>query len=444
MIVKLALSIYHLLTSCFFGVIFLPLWTYLFFVGDKERVLRQRMGHYPRKLSEALKSAPRIWLHAASVGEVKAAISIMAVLKRDLPGCGLVLSTFTAQGYKSAKTLVGQNPVLADTVCVIAPIDVVWVVRRVLLTFKPDVLAFLETELWPNLIFQAHMLGIKTVLINGRISDRSINRYLKIRPLIKGVLSTMAGFSVIGEIDAERFGRLGAPDNRISVGGNAKFDLLELPDMVLRDRLRVLYGLKGCEPVFVAGSIRGDEDELMLAAFGQVKLLIPETIMILAPRHLNRIERIEARLREQGLAFQKRSALDGNNKTRQAQVIILDTIGELHQTYGIASVVFCGGSLVPLGGQNILEPAAWGKPVLFGPSMGDFKEARDLLVDAGGAVEVTDADDLAGHLADLLKFPDKAQKMGQLAQTAVMSNKGAAQKHADIIMAAVNGKIDPA
>lgn len=435
---NIALGLYRLLTSGLFWVMFLPFWVYLRFAGQHGRTLSQRLGRYAPELPRAVKGAPRIWLHAASVGEVRAAIPIMAVLKKRLPGCGLILSTFTAQGRISAKALVAQNPVLADTVCIMAPIDVVWVVRRALLTFKPDVLAFLETELWPNWLFQAQQIGIKTVLINGRISDRSIRNYLKIRPLIKGVLSPMAGVSVIGDIDAERIGRLGAQADRITVDGNAKFDLLKPPDMALRDRLRALYGLSGTEPVFVAGSIRGDEDEMMITAYRQVKARIPETIMVLAPRHLNRIERIEARLRRQGLAFQKRTALEGANARRHTQVIILDTIGELQQTYGIASVVFCGGSLVPLGGQNLLEPAAWGKPVLFGPSMGDFKEAKQLLISAGGAVEIEDTDDLARHLIDLLTSSEKARQMGQCAQAAVMSNKGAAKKHAAVIMAAAN------
>jgi 3-deoxy-D-manno-octulosonic-acid transferase len=299
---------------------------------------------------------------------------------------------------------------------------------------KPDLLVCLETELWPNWLMIAHHMGIKTAIVNGRISARAIKRYRIIRPLMKAVLGSMNAFSMIQEVDARRVREIGAPPGKIRVNGNAKYDLLLRqagPDQT--QYWRKIFGIKKNEPIFLAGSTRHSEEEIILDAYQKVIRSAPDTLLILAPRHLERTRHIEKIFKSRGLCCQLRTCLENNGTNRTAPVIILDTMGELQSLYSIATVVFCGGSLAPLGGQNILEPAVWAKPVLYGPYMEDFLDARSLLENTGGGVEVKDGNDLAEKVLFFITRPDQAKKTGDSARKAVEMNQGAAQKHAEVI-----------
>jgi len=402
---------------------------YALITGRHLRSIPQRLGLYSRRRASGLSGKPRIWIHAASVGEIRAAAAIIPPLLASMPECGLILSTVTDQGYELAHAGLGSK-----ARCIYAPIDLYVPVRKAFSAFKPDIFVCIETELWPNMLAEAHRRGIKTALVNGRISDRSIKRYLWIRPLMRAALKTIQVFSMIGQADAHRIRQLGAPPDRVSVNGNAKFDVaINLQDMTVESKLRRRYDLARHAPVLVAGSTRGSEEEIILDVFEKTIKACPDLFLIIAPRHVNRSRHIEALVKARGFSCQLRSELNEREQTRRAPIVILDAMGELPETYSIASVVFCGGSLVPKGGQNILEPAAWAKPVIYGPSMEDFLDSKELLDQTGGGIQVADGDQLAERALYLLANPGKAAQVGAQALEAVRSNQGAAAKHAAAI-----------
>ena len=408
-------------------VLFSPLFgLYALITGRHRRSIPQRLGLYSRRLLSGLSAKPRIWIHAASVGEVRAAVAVIQPLVALTPECSLILSTVTDQGYELAIAALGSK-----ARCIYAPIDLYFSVRKAFSTLKPDIFVCIETELWPNMLAEAHRRGVKTALVNGRISGRSIKRYLLIRPLMRAALKTIQVFSMIGHADAQRIKLLGAPPGRIAVNGNAKFDVaIDHQDMAVKTELRRRYDLTDHTPVLVAGSTRGPEEEIIMGVFEKIIKDYPDTLLIIAPRHINRARQIQTLVKARGYSCQLRSELDNRNPARHAPVVVLDTIGELPETYSIASIVFCGGSLVPKGGQNILEPAAWAKPVFYGPSMEDFLDSKELLDKTGGGIQVADGAQLAEKALYFLANPGQARQVGAQALKAVTSNKGAAGKHA--------------
>jgi len=394
---------------------------------------KQRLGIYPRHLFESATAGPRIWLHAASVGEVGVAAAVIGEVVRKKPDCHITLSTTTDQGQHLAKKLLGNR-----AACIYAPVDFIASVRKALYRVKPDVLALIETEIWPNWLIQAHRMGIHTAIVNGRISIRSIRGYLKARPIIKETLAHVDAFSMIHSSDADRIRRIGAPAERIAINGNAKYDLLiRRTDPRIRHRLKKIYNLEGKTPVLVAGSTRKGEEEQVLNAYLSVTRSFPETVLIIAPRHVERTPVIVKMAGSRGIACQLRTDLD--RAGRNARVVVLNTMGELTAVYSLASVAFCGGSLVPLGGQNVLEAAVWGVPVVYGPSMEDFQDAKTLLGRYGGGIEVADEKELADTVTHLLGDPDHSDETGRRAREAVRSHAGAAVKHARIICRLLDG-----
>ncbi len=422
-----ALTTYRVLTSGAFYLLFPAFYMYAGITGKHREGLSQRLGRHGRSSAAAGRN-PRIWLHAASVGEVGVAAPIIDALETLLPESRLTLSTTTHTGHSVAVQRLGER-----VRCVYAPVDISSAVRRSLTALAPDALVCLETELWPNLLFTAHRMRIPVALVNGRISVRSYRRYLKARPLMRQVLAAIDAFSMIGADDAQRIRRMGAPARRVMVNGNAKFDGLAAEPAVSPETLARWFDIAPGQPVWVAGSTRADEEALLLDAFEAVRRQIPDALLILAPRHVTRSSVIARLAAAKGMPCQLRSDLGAAGSSRSAPVVVLDTMGELRAVYRIADVVFCGGSLVPKGGQNVLEAAMWGKPVLFGPHMEDFTEARDLLLASGGGIEVSDRADVAARLLDLFRHPDRAQSTGAAGRRAVMANAGAARRHAETI-----------
>lgn len=420
---------YRILTTSSAMVVVPSIWLHHRFRGHNFDRFYQRMGYYPQALSKKEKGRPRIWMHAASVGEVGVAYAIGKALLHRYPRCDLVLSTIREQGYARAQTLFGEH-----VPCFFAPLDLVSVARRALDAIQPDVLVLLETEIWPNLIVNAHRKGVSTALVNGRISVRTINSYRRVRPLLRYILSHLDAFSMISDEDAQRLDSLGANPSRITVYGNAKFDgvdPMENPDA--KTWATRLYGLHEQTQVMVAGSTRYPEEPMLLEAFFRLRDHFPHLLLIIAPRHIERVDQIQQWVADHGLACQLRSQLGHGEHSRNAPVVILDTMGELSETYSVADIVFCGGSLVPKGGQNILEPAMWGKPILFGPSMEDFADARQLIAASGGGAQVANTDALTAAALDWLHFPEKAVAAGLAARKAILPHRGAAQKHAEVI-----------
>ena len=425
---------YNFLITGFFFVFSPPFWLYTRITGRYRDGIHQRLGFYPKSVVDRISGSPKIWLHAASVGEVSAAVAIIESLKRLIPHCAIILSTTTEHGQTSAR-----DKLQSKATCVYAPIDFIVSVRKALSTIRPDILVCLETEIWPNWLFEARRMGVRLALVNGRISVRSIKGYLKIRGLIREALRQVESFSMIREADAQRLMMLGVPREKIVVNGNAKFDLLlPMADAAIKGGIEKFYNLNGNIPVFVAGSTRGSEHEIVVDVYEKILETLPETLLIIAPRHLERVRYIKDMVIRRGFSCQFKTDIDKPGGFRTASVVIMNTIGDLQSTYSIASIVFCGGSLEPLGGQNILEAAVWGKPVLYGPSMDDFLDAKALLDKTGGGIQVKDGRELTERALYYLTHPAEADTVGRLAKEAVMLNKGAADNHADVICRLLN------
>jgi len=316
---------------------------------------------------------------------------------------------------------------------VYAPVDFAGSVRKALSTVRPDVMVFLETEIWPAWLFEARRMGIRTVLINGRISPRSIDGYLRLKPFFRNVLKNFDAFSMILADDADRIKAMGAEPHKIEINGNAKYDLLaNTADPAMETEIRRIYNLSPSQKVFVAGSTREGEEEMVLDAYDRIREKFPDMILIIAPRHVERSREIGSLVKKHGFDYQFRTRLD-HKTPRTSKVVIIDTFGELFKVYSAATIVFCGASLVPLGGQNPLEPAVWGKVVFYGPSMEDFLDAKALLEAEKAGVLVSDAKTMAEKVIWFLGHPDDLMAYGQRARKAVLKNQKAAQKHAEVI-----------
>jgi len=293
----------------------------------------------------------------------------------------------------------------------------------------------METELWPNLIHSLKTNGAKVALANGRISDRSFPRYKRLRSLFSPVLEEIDLFLMSSDIDGHRIEEMGAPADRIRTTGNTKFDaaLGEIPADG-EARVREMFSLAPGARVLVAGSTHPGEHEVVLDAYSRLLERFPDLLLIVAPRHVERTPSIIAAMKDRNMkAPFLRSSVDKGIKRSDEEVIIVDRTGELFQVFSVASAVFMGGSLVSKGGQNILEPAAWGKVVLFGPSMEDFRDARDILVSVGAGMEVSNVSDLVRKVAEVLSDPGKAQLLGKKGREEIMRHVGSAMKNAKML-----------
>ena len=421
--------LYTFFSSCL-ALMALPLvWLHERRDPERQKALIQRLGGGHKPASAAGRKKPVLWVHAVSVGEVKAAVAIVRELRKARFDGSIVLTTTTVTGQRYARRQFDGSVDIHY-----APLDLWWATARFLALQRPAMLVCMETEIWPNWIEKIHRLGMKTVFINGRISSRSIDSYRRIRPLVAPLLKKVAAFSMIADADARRIIDLGAPPERVQVNGNVKIDALDATaDGPKLQILKETYAVDDDSPVFVAGSIRGAESEIVVDAYVSLAARIPGLVFIVAPRHIENAARIAAYARSRGLRWQYRTELDTGQAIRSEPLVIVDTIGELRDVYSFATVVFCGGSLVTLGGQNVLEPALWGKPVIYGPSMEDFQEARNLLEASGGGLCVADGDSLVEQACKLLMEPARACRMGRRARQAVLANQGAARRHVQVI-----------
>ena len=420
---------YLILTTGLFIFLVPYFWIYTRITGRYRRHIKERLGFVPEKTIERLSGSHRIWIHAVSLGEVKVAAAVIEALSSMMPGCSLILSTSTEHGRELAtKTLGEKIPV------VYAPIDFIGSVCRALSSVRPDIMVFLETEIWPAWLHQARRMGIKTALINGRISVRSIKGYLRLRPFFSDVLKNIDVFSMITKGDADRIKAMGADPQRIEIHGNAKYDrLVGLTNPEMETEIRKAFSLKASQPVFVAGSTRDGEEKIVLKAYEEILKEFPDTILIIVPRHIKRTPEIVSLVEKRGFTYQLRTDFDGSDTKRTARVVIINTFGELFRIYSVGNILFCGASLVPLGGQNILEPAIWGKMVFYGPSMENFSDARSLLEKAKAGIQVSGHRELAERAIWFLGHPEELKNAGERAREAVLKNQGAAKKHAEVI-----------
>jgi len=391
--------------------------------------LRQRLGFLP--ITFNIDAEESIWIHAVSVGEALTARALAADLKARYPRLRLFLSTTTMAGQQVARRSLSS----VDAVFYF-PFDWTLIVRRTLRLVRPRVFVMMETEIWPNLLRECRRGGVKTVLINGRISSRSYPRYRLVRRFFARVLADVDRFCMQSEESARRLAELGADPARITVTGSLKFDSLELPAPAAhgRPRERVLrfFRVSPSRTVIVAGSTLRGEETAVLRAFVRIKTAHPGALLVVAPRHPERFREVERLARDAGFVTAMRSELPIDAEPR-ADVVVLDTMGELAQLYQVATAVFVGGSLVDQGGHNILEPAIFGKPIVFGGHMQNFKEIADAFVTNDAAIQVRSDQELDEALLTLVTDPVRRARLGAAARALVEANRGAKTKTLEVI-----------
>ena len=392
---------------------------------------RQRLGYLPVSLN--LDGDDSIWVHAVSVGEVLAARSVIAELRRRYPRLRLFLSTTTLAGQQLARRSVSD----IDGVFYF-PFDWTFSVRRTLDRVQPRLFVMIETEIWPNLLRECRRRRIATVLVNGRISYRSFPRYRLIRPFFRRVLADVDRFCVQGDEAARRLTSLGADPARITITGSLKFDALEVIPTPGRGRERVLrfFRMSANRPVLVAGSTLKGEEEAVVRAFNRLRTGGSSALLVIAARHPERFGEVERLCRQEGLSTVRRTELPIDAEPR-ADAVILDTIGELAEVYQIATVVFVGGSLVRAGGHNILEPAVFGKPIVFGPHMENFAEIADAFLANDAALQVRSDRELEAAVLSLMGDSVRRARLGAAARALVDANRGAKDKTLAVIASLV-------
>ena len=418
-------AVYSVLIVAFFAVMS----PYLIYQAVRYRKyvrsLPQRLGYLP--VSFNLDGDESIWLHAVSVGEVLTARALLPELRERYPRLRLFLSTTTMTGQEIAK----NNLQYVDAVFYF-PFDFGFIVRRTLRLVKPRLFIMMETEIWPNLLRACNRAGVKTMLVNGRISSRAYPRYRLARWFFRPVLRHIDRFCMQSDESARRIINIGAERDRVLVTGSLKFDSLEIPgasSAADRGRNRILryFRITPERPVVIAASTLKGEDEHVLEAFQRIRATMTTALLIIAPRKPERFDEVERLARRSGWNVARRTELRVDAEPRY-DVVVLDTIGELAQLYQIATAVFVGGSLVDAGGHNILEPAVFGKPIVFGPYMQNFAEIARAFLDNGAAIQVHSGRELEPVLLDLLGDPVKRARLGAAARALVEANRGARTK----------------
>jgi len=387
----------------------------------------QRLGILPRDL----KLKAPIWIHAVSVGEVMSIRPLLEELRKIYPDKRFVISTVTPTGNKIARNIARNQ----DWVTYL-PLDLSFIVSSVMEKIKPSLFILAETELWPNLITHLYQKGVPLIVVNARISDASFKGYLCIRFLLKNMLNKIHLFCVQTRRDSQRLIRLGVSENRIRITGNMKFDIHNYTGLRKDAKdLRPKLGIKPQEKFLVAGSTHTGEEEVILAAYKKLLVNFPDLRLLIAPRHPERTSEVQRLIQLSGFAAVRISQLSPSEASRsdKVAVFILDTVGELLSFYSIADVVFVGGSLVRKGGHNILEPAMFAKPVLFGPHMFNFRDIAELFLEQRAALLVKDTQELYLKIKDLLDNPSKIEFLTQRARDLLIANQGATQKNTQII-----------
>jgi 3-deoxy-D-manno-octulosonic-acid transferase len=381
--------------------------------------------HARLRLSEIARSMPHgtkecLWFHAASVGEVQGVQPILAALQAQFPELRVVLSTFTPTGREMARRIIPDASVF------LLPVDFPWLMRRVVQQLRPRALIVQETELWPHLLRAAAQQHVPVVLVNGRLSPRAFRRYLWVRCFMQKVLANVTLLLAQTAESAQRFQSLGAPAQRVRVVGNTNIDRALLAAQQAPS-VPALAAIVQRKPLLVGGSTHEGEETLLLSVYRRLRQQHADLLLVLAPRHLERVPVVRQQVQSAGWRALQRSQCDRLPPEELADmpVVILDTLGELAALYSLCSVAFVGGSFVPIGGHNILEPAVYAKPVLFGPHMHHFPELAAMLCAAGGAMQVHSEEELYTHLATLLAQPEAATRMGQCALQTLAANRGA-------------------
>ena len=421
-------GLYQLLGWLTFIVVLPFFLLYSLFTGRYWEGLGQRFGFLgaeePKK-----DHAMTIWLHGASVGEVLLAKILIKELIKILPEADFVLSTMTEQGMEIARKQAGEK-----VRCIYAPLDLIGMVDRAIQTIRPALYICLETELWPAFLLQATRSGVKLILLNGRLSEHSFQRYQLVKGFMKKILSCFAMISVVQAADAKRYMSLGAEPEKVRVLGNAKYDQdMESLALESEEQYRSWLNLRPGQPLFVAGSTHSGEEEMLLAVFQDLKKAtgMQDLIWVVAPRHLQRLGEVEGMLKQKQVPYERLS--DVKISERRTDTILVDSMGDLAGLYSIASYVFCGGSFVERGGHNIMEAAILGKPVFYGPSMKDFSDAAELLESVGGGFPVSGPEALTESILYFMDHPEEYNAVSKRARQIAATQQGAARKQALLV-----------
>ena len=392
--------------------------------GKTRRGIRERLGSYAEGFVEKLRGRTVIWIHAVSVGETRAAAPLFLALRERHPDAVLLLSHVTETGREVALKVDEAD------YCIFFPFDLSWVVRRVLRRIRPAVVVLVETEIWPNFIRAAHEQGIPVILVNGRISDRSLPRYRMAGKLLHPVLAGVTTFCMQTALDARRIHLLGAVPGQIIVTGNLKFDMPE-PQLSLasREELAGRFRLPADSLVWVAGSTHPGEEKLITEVYRQLLANHPKLFLIMVPRRPERIRQVREELTKLQMRTILRTTIETEEIPPQAgDILLVDTLGEMLTFYAMADIVFVGGSLVPVGGHNILEASLLSKPVMFGPHMQNFKEIAGLTRKAQGGLLVADRDDLYHQVRLLIENPAERYRLGGNGYNLLQQNRGATER----------------
>ncbi len=407
-----------------FSLVYLP---YLLIKGKYHKDFFQKLGFIPEDIASL--DSP-IWIHAVSVGEVNLAVKVGSALKKSSSDVPVIVSTTTSTGNDLARKNINKG---IDKVFYY-PLDITVVVRRVIKAVKPSLYMIIETELWPNMIEEMHAEGVPVVIINGRLSDSSFRNYKKISFVTKSIFRSVDIFCMQSELDAFRVKELGAPEEKVFVPGNLKFDeLSKISGSETFSKKDFGFGEKS--DIIVAGSTHYPEENLIIDIFKRLKETRRGLRLILAPRHIERIDAISVYCETAGMRYDRLSEFlgSGSLSVKDPEVLLVDTIGHLKDLYELASIVFIGGSITDRGGQNPIEAAARGKAVVFGPNMTNFRQVSGLFLDNDASCRVRDEKDLERVLGELVDDPSRRQEISRNAEKVISDNDGAVKRTIETI-----------
>ncbi len=409
---------------------------FLFIRGFRNRAYWDRFGER-FGFSKTNLGSPSIWVHAVSVGEVQAAAPLVRALMQRYPGVPLVVTTVTPTGAARVQAIFGDS-----VTHLYAPYDLPGAVRRFFDRARPRLAIIIETELWPNLYHECGRRRVPLVLASARVSPLSVTKYRRFVGLFREALSHGIVIAAQSESDADRFRSLGANPARTHVTGNIKFDFEPPPELSERGRGFRAEHAPG-RRVWVAGSTHEGEEEQVLEAMQLVRQRLPDVLLMLVPRHPERFNAVATLLEDRGWSVVTRSS--GMSCTADTDVLLVDTLGELTMVYAAADIAFVGGSLVPIGGHNLLEPVALGKPVLIGPHTFNAADIAEMFIEQHAAMRVDDARDLAYRLVEWLEAPDKARDYGERGRELLRQNRGALERLLRLIdpLVTKDGSVEP-
>lgn len=409
--------VFYSLLLCIAALLSLPWWlVQMLRVGKYRSGLGERLGSVPARLKAVRPGC--IWVHAVSVGEVLAVSQLITELQQKYPDRQILISTTTATGQSLARQRFGQDRVF------FMPLDFGFAVRRYLTALQPQLIVIAETEFWPNLLHLARKQQTSLAIVNARISDRSFPRYRRFNWFFRRVLAEVDLFLAQTAEDAQRLREIGAATGRVQVSGNLKFDVRPNPQPSLVNGLRTAFGKDSL--VIVCGSTAEGEEGPLLQAFKSLQEKFPGAIMVLAPRHPERFEKVASMIAASGFVLQRRSSWSPSQPVSSG-IFLLDSVGELAAVYELADIAFVGGSLVATGGHNILEPAQYGAAILVGPHTFNFREIVSIF-EQGGAIKVVTAETLGPQFLALLSQPQERKRLGRLAKDLFAKHAGATRR----------------